>query len=152
MTTTHPRLTPGHIGLNVTDLERSVDFYRHTLGFEQLRLDSQGDRKFAFLGLDGELRLTLWQQSDGEFSASTPGLHHLALLVDTIEQVRTVEMALKNMGVTFAYDGVVAHGEGMTSGGIFFSDPDGIRLEVYTLNGAEAEPSPHGADPSCGFF
>ncbi|MDR3662326.1 MAG: VOC family protein [Mycobacterium sp.] len=149
---TVPQLAPGHVGLNVTDVERSVDFYRRALGFEQLRISSEGDRKFAFLGLDGALRLTLWQQSDGEFSPKTPGLHHLGLLVDTIEQVRTVEAALKDMGVAFAYDGVVVHGEGMASGGIFFSDPDGIRLEVYAPNGAEAEPSPHGSDPACGFF
>jgi lactoylglutathione lyase len=150
--TTAPQLAPGHVGLNVTDLERSVDFYRRALGFERLHINNEGERKFAFLGLDGDLRLTLWQQSDGEFSAKTPGLHHLALVVDTIEQVRTVEEALKELGVAFKYDGVVVHGEGLASGGIFFSDPDGIRLEVYAPNGAAAAPSPHGSDPACGFF
>lgn len=151
-TATTPQLTPGHVGLNVTDLARSVDFYRRALGFEQLGINDQGDRRFAFLGFDGNLRLTLWQQSDGAFSTRTPGLHHLSFQVDTVEQVRTIESALKDLGVAFAHDGVVAHGEGASSGGIFFTDPDGIRLEVFAPNGAEAQPAPHGESPTCGFF
>ena len=38
----------------------------------------------------------------------------------------------------FHHDGVVPHGEGASSGGIFFEDPDGIRLEIYTATGADA--------------
>lgn len=151
-TSTAPQLAPGHVGLNVTDLDRSVDFYRRALGFEPLSISSDGDHRFAFLGIDGDLRLTLWQQSDGKFSTGTPGLHHLSFQVDTLDQVRTVESALKNLGANFAHDGVVAHGEGASSGGIFFTDPDGIRLEVFAPRGAEAEPAPTGAAPTCGFF
>lgn len=147
-----PQLLPGHVGLNVTDLERSADFYRRALGFELMNISAEGDRRFAFLGVDGALRLTLWQQSDGEFSTRTPGLHHLSFQVDTIEQVRIVEATLKELQVSFAHDGVVAHGEGASSGGIFFTDPDGIRLEVYAPSGAQTEPAPHGETPTCGFF
>lgn len=147
-----PQLLPGHVGLNVSDLERSVDFYRRALGFDLLRINAEGDRRFAFLGVDGTLRLTLWQQSDGEFSTRTPGLHHLSFQVDTIEQVRVVEATLKELQVSFAHDGVVAHGEGASSGGIFFTDPDGIRLEVYAPSGAQTQPAPHGETPTCGFF
>jgi lactoylglutathione lyase len=147
-----PPLATGHVGLNVTDLDRSVDFYRHALGFEQLGTSSDGEHRFAFLGADGKLQLTLWQQSDGRFSAATAGLHHLSFQVETIEQVRAVEAVLKKLGVTFAYDGVVAHGEGAASGGIFFTDPDGIRLEVYAPHGADAAPAPSGSAPTCGFF
>ncbi|WP_280270064.1 VOC family protein [Nocardia wallacei] len=148
---TAPQLATGHIGLNVTDLDRSVDFYRRALGFEQLGA-GDGEQRYAFLGADGQLRLTLWQQSDGEFSPKTPGLHHLSFQVDTLDEVRAVESVLKELAVTFAHDGVVAHGEGASSGGIFFSDPDGIRLEVYAPRGAESAPAPSGAAPTCGFF
>ncbi len=51
-----PQLAPGHVGLNVTDLGRSVDFYRRALGFEQLGISNEGERRFAFLGFDGNLR------------------------------------------------------------------------------------------------
>lgn len=147
-----PQLATGHIGLNVTDLNRSVEFYRRALGFEQLGSSTEGEHRFAFLGAGGKLQLTLWQQSDGEFSAKMPGLHHLSFQVDTIEQVRVVEAVLKELAVTFAHDGVVAHGEGAASGGIFFTDPDGIRLEIYAPSGAESAPAPSGSAPTCGFF
>ncbi|MET7769926.1 VOC family protein [Nocardia sp. NPDC005366] len=150
--TTATRLGTGHIGLNVTDLTRSVDFYRRALGFEQLAAGAEDDRRWAFLGTDGTLMVTLWQQSAGAFSAHTPGLHHLSFQVDSIEQVRAVESVLRELDVTFAHDGVVAHGEGVASGGIFFTDPDGIRLEVYAPTGAESAPAPAGAAPTCGFF
>ncbi|MEC3914726.1 VOC family protein [Nocardia sp. CDC160] len=149
---TAPVLAPGHIGLNVTDLDRSVAFYRQALGFEQLGAGGEGARRFAFLGRDGKLQVTLWQQSDGEFSAKTPGLHHLSFQVDSIDQVREVESVLKELNVSFAHDGVVAHREGGSSGGIFFIDPDGIRLEVYAPSGAEHAPAPSGSAPTCGFF
>jgi hypothetical protein len=40
--------------------------------------------------------------------------------------------------------------EGAASGGIFFFDPDGIRLEIFTPTGADVAPS--GTAPTCGFF
>ncbi|APB00148.1 VOC family protein [Nocardia seriolae] len=149
---TSPALATGHIGLNVTDLDRSVAFYRRALGFEQLGAGGAGSQRFAFLGSDGKLQVTLWQQSDGEFSVRTPGLHHLSFQVDSIDQVREVESVLKELNVAFAHEGVVAHGEGAASGGIFFIDPDGIRLEVYAPTGAQDAPAPSGAAPTCGFF
>ncbi|MFE9576134.1 VOC family protein [Nocardia sp. NPDC006044] len=147
-----PQLATGHIGLNVSDLERSVDFYRRALGFEQLGASADGERKWAFLGAGGRLSLTLWQQSTGAFSVETPGLHHLSFQVDSIDQVRAVEAVLREHSVRILHDGVVAHGEGAASGGIFFTDPDGIRLEVYAPSGAESAPAPSGEAPTCGFF
>ncbi|MEV2220061.1 VOC family protein [Nocardia vinacea] len=148
-----PQLATGHIGLNVSDLDRSMDFYRRAFGFEQLVASADGDEKrWAFLGANGKLVLTLWQQSDGAFSTKTPGLHHLSFQVDTIEQVRSIEALLRELSVSFAYDGVVAHGESVASGGVFFVDPDGIRLEIYAPTGAESAPAPSGAAPTCGFF
>lgn len=149
---TAPVLATGHIGLNVSDLDRSVDFYRRALGFEQLAAGDAAGRRWAFLGADGKLVITLWEQSDGVFSTETPGLHHLSFQVEDIEQVRAVESVLRELSVRFVHDGVVAHGEGVASGGIFFTDPDGIRLEVYAPAGAESAPAPSGAAPTCGFF
>ncbi|MEN4401836.1 VOC family protein [Mycolicibacterium senegalense] len=150
--TTTPQLATGHVGINVTDLDRSVAFYRTALGFEPLAINSDGEHRYAFLGTGGTLRLTLWQQSNGRFSTKTPGLHHLSFEAASIDEVRRVEAALKALGTEFAHDGVVAHGEGTSSGGIFFTDPDGTRLEVYAPTGAQAAPAPTGAAPTCGFF
>jgi predicted pyridoxine 5'-phosphate oxidase superfamily flavin-nucleotide-binding protein len=42
--------------------------------------------------------------------------------------------------------------EGAASGGIFFFDPDGIRLEIFTPTGADVAPAPSGTAPTCGSF
>ena len=145
-------LRTGHIGLNVTDLDRSLAFYRDVLGFTPLAEGKEEGRRYAFLG-DGEnLALTLWQQAGQPYAAERAGLHHLALEADTIEKVREYEEALRAYGVDFAYEGVVAHREGAGSGGIFFHDPDGTRLEISVPSGAEEAPAPSGAAPTCGFF
>src|ERR671914_42683 len=69
-----------------------------------------------------------------------------------VDAVRRAETVLKGLGVDFAYDGIVPHGEGAASGGVFFTDPDGVRLEIYAPNGAEGAPAPTPGAPTCGFF
>ncbi|MFE6838960.1 VOC family protein [Streptomyces sp. NPDC057705] len=152
MTTAISRLRTGHVGLNVTDLDRSLAFYRDALDFQVLGEGKEEDRRFAFLGQDGELVLTLWQQADGAYDPAAAGLHHLAFSAGAIEEVRGYEARLRDLGVEFAYEGVVAHGEGAASGGIFFHDPDGTRLEISVPAGVEGAPAPVESAPTCGFF
>ena len=142
----------GHIGLNVSDLDRSVKFYQKIFGFETMNISREPERAFAFLGLGGKLLVTLWQQSAGTFPKDLPGLHHLSFQVATIEEVEQAEARLREIGATIFHDGIVPHSEGASSGGVFFLDPDGIRLEIYALAGADTQPAPHGAAPTCGFF
>ncbi|HJD84092.1 VOC family protein [Kitasatospora aureofaciens] len=147
-------LQTGHVGLNVTDLNRSIDFYRAVLGLQLTHEGTDPERRYAMLGRDGRLVITLWQQSTGAFSTGTPGLHHLSFEVESLDEVRATENLLRGLGAEFAYDGVVPHGEGSASGGIFFSDPDGIRLEIYTRAGVDETPAeaPTTGAPTCGFF
>ncbi|MFF2039638.1 VOC family protein [Kitasatospora sp. NPDC058170] len=147
-------LQTGHVGLNVTDLDRSTAFYRSVLGLEVLGEGTDPERRFAFLGRGGTLLITLWQQSEGAFATAAPGLHHLSFQVDGLDEVRAAERLLRELGTEFAYEGVVPHGEGAASGGIFFTDPDGIRLEIYTPKGVDetGAEAPTTAAPTCGFF
>ncbi len=145
-------LRTGHVGLNVTDLSRSVDFYRKVLDFEVLGESHEEGRRYAFLGREGKLMLTLWQQSEGAFSPARPGLHHLAFEVPDIETVRRAEAVIRESGARLHHDGIVPHGEGASSGGVFFEDPDGIRLEIYAPSGADVRPAPTATAPTCGFF
>ncbi|MFF8377157.1 VOC family protein [Streptomyces sp. NPDC015661] len=145
-------LATHHVGLNVTDLTRSLAFYGDVLGFDVLGEGAEQDSRYAFLGQDGRLVLTLWQQADGAYDSGRPGLHHLAFEAESIEHVRAAEAALTARGATFAYEGVVAHREGAASGGIFFHDPDGTRLEISVPKGAEDAEAPSETAPTCGFF
>ncbi len=145
-------LETGHVGLNVSDLERAARFYCAALDLTLLHESRESGREYAFLGHAGKLLLTLWQQSDGDFDSRRPGLHHLSFQVPDMEAVRAAEQRLRAMQVPLLYDGIVPHAEGTQSGGIFFTDPDGIRLEIYAPAGAEGHAAPTPGAPSCGFF
>ena len=147
-------MTPrtGHIGINVTDLARSRDFYAEVFGLTVLGGSERNPRKFAFLGDESGLVLTLWEQAEGRFAPGAPGLHHLSFQAPSIDAVRALLGRLKERNVALFHDAVVAHSESADSGGVFFADPDGVRLEVYAPTGAKGSPAPSGEAPTCGFF
>jgi lactoylglutathione lyase len=142
----------GHIGLNVTDLTKSLDFYQRVFGFTSAGESQHEGRRYAFLAQDGTLVLTLWQQSEGRFATARPGLHHLSFRVADLAAVRRAEAVIREIGATLHHDGVVPHGEGASSGGVFFEDPDGIRLEIFAPDGGGDRPAPTSGAPTCGFF
>ncbi|WP_262391447.1 VOC family protein [Nocardiopsis sp. CNR-923] len=72
--------------------------------------------------------------------------------MESVDDVRANEARLLDAAVEFAHDGVVPHGEGVSSGGAFFHDPDGIRLEISAPTGVEDAEAPMPAAPTCGFF
>ncbi len=150
--TTPTTLVTGHVGLSVTDVDRSKTFYEQVFGFATQSEGTEPDRRWAFLGRDGKVLVTLWQQSAAAFDTAPSGLHHLSFQVDSIDDVRSVEARLHDLSADLIYDGVVPHGEGIGSGGIFFHDPDGIRLEVYAPSGADTAEAPTAGAPTCGFF
>ena len=142
----------GHVGLNVTDLARSRAFYAELLGLAVLAESEKEGRRFALLGRGADVLVTLWQQADAAFGARGAGLHHLSFGVASLDAVREIARRARALGATFLYEDVVPHAEGLDSGGVFFSDPDGIRLEVFTGSGAGAFAAPHADGPSCGLF
>jgi catechol 2,3-dioxygenase-like lactoylglutathione lyase family enzyme len=144
-------MNTGHIGINVTNLDRSRDFYTAVLGLTTMAESQEPRRRYAFLAAADRLVLTLWEQSDGRFDARAAGLHHLSFEVATLDDVKAAEERLRARGAKLAYDGIVPHSEGAQSGGIFFEDPDGTRLEIYAKSGVSGS-APVAAAPTCGFF
>lgn len=142
----------GHVGLNVADLDRSTAFYRSVFAFEVSARSDVDGRRFAFLAEDDRLVLTLWEQSEGRFATTRPGLHHLSFQVDSVDEVDAAQGRLRELGAEVLHGGIVPHGEGASSGGVFFTDPDGIRLEIYAPSGAEDRAAPTAGAPTCGFF
>ena len=148
-------LNVGHIGLNVSELERSKAFYAEVFGLRVINESHEIGKRYAFLASD-TVTLTLWEQSHDRFSPVTPGLHHLAFAVEKASEVRDYERKLRERGVEFIYDGILPHAEGSASSAIFFRDPDGIRLELCALEALPDEvggnEAPHGQHSTCGFF
>lgn len=145
-------LQTGHVALNVSDLARSQSFYEQVFGLHEQRKGSDPDKKWVFLGRDGKTMVTLFQQSSGVFRTDSPGLHHLSFQAENVEQVAAAERTVRSLGAPVFHDGPVAHMEGADSGGLFFADPDGIRLEIFAPTGLKGSPAPSGEEPTCGFF
>lgn len=150
--TSVPTLHTGHVALNVSDLSRSQSFYERVLGLEEFQRSTDEDHRWVFLGRDGTLVLTLFEQSTGGFDTATPGLHHLSFQVEDVDAVRAAEEVVREVGAEIFHDGLVAHAAGAESGGLFFADPDGIRLEIFAPTGLADSPAPSGSEPTCGFF
>ena len=136
-----------HIGITVTDLDRSVAFYKDVLG---MQLESQDEMsgefisrvvgvpgthiKCAYLSAD-DLTLELFQYlapTGGKQQASLRpidvGNYHLAFLVDDMKEAY---QELTSKGVKFAdAPQYVPEGPDKGLGAIYFYDPDGITLEL----------------------
>ncbi|MEV6827077.1 phytanoyl-CoA dioxygenase family protein [Amycolatopsis sp. NPDC051102] len=120
----------GSCGVNVTDLGESIRFYEAALGFEVVRAETDGEYPYALMGRAGTVLLTLWQQAGSRFDRSVAGLHHLSFEVPSVDDLTSVEAALRETGVVVRDESVP--GAAAETGQVFFEDPDGIRLEVYT--------------------
>lgn len=125
--TAHPGTSVGHIHLKVSDLERSIAFYRDVLGFEvQQRFGSRA----AFLSVGGyhhHIGLNTWH-SDGAGPApkNAAGLYHVAFLYPTRAALAHALATVLDAGVKI--DGAADHG---VSEAIYFNDPDGNGIEIY---------------------
>ena len=142
----------GHVGINVSDLNRSIDFYKEVFDFEVLNRSGDDGPQFAFLGEGGRLLITLWEQAESSYDRSAAGLHHLSFELENVDDLSVFESRLRERDAKIYHQGVVAHAEGADSGGLFFEDPDGTRLEVYVPTGLESHAAPSGDAPTCGFF
>lgn len=132
----HPDVRIGHAHLKVSDLERSIAFYRDVLGFE---LQQRFGREAAFLSAGGyhhHIGLNTWDSRGGSPpQRGTTGLFHVAILYPSRA---TLAQALRRLiGAGIPLDGAVDHG---VSEALYLRDPDQNGLELYWDRPREAWP------------
>jgi catechol 2,3-dioxygenase len=122
-----PGVVVGHVHLKVSDLERSIEFYRDALGFEVTQ--RMGDLA-AFLSAGGyhhHLGLNTWEsRGAGPAPRRAAGLFHAAFLYPTREALATAYRRLVTLGIPL--EGAADHG---VSEALYLRDPDDNGLELY---------------------
>ena len=115
-----------HVSLSVSDLSRSVDFYRRVFG-EPRKLHADYAK---FVGRSPEIHLALEPGLSGR--ASGGSLSHLGIRVENIEEVSRWREELRSRGVVSEEEKREACCYALQDK-FWLSDPDGNRWEVYTV-------------------
>ncbi len=116
----------GHVVLYVSDLTRSADFYRDTLGFREIARDRQ-TALFSSGRTHHELLLIEIGAEPREKHAPETGLYHIGFKIgDGPEVLREVYLELKNAGVS-----IVGSADHHVTHSLYILDPDGNELELY---------------------
>lgn len=123
----HPEVRIGHVHLTVSNLERSLRFYRDALGFEITQRYGDSAVFLSAGGYHHHIALNTWA---GEGAPPPPpgrtGLYHFAILFPTRAELAAAFKRLFDHGI--AIDGASDHG---VSEAIYLRDPDGNGLELY---------------------
>ncbi len=133
-----------HVGLIVTDLERSRRFYAEALGLEEVPRPPNFTFAGAWFRFDGtEIHLLAEAHTTGDAGQPDAGpgaayglTQHLAFEVDDLEAACA---RLEANGVPLA-GGPMPRGDGFVQA--FFRDPDGYVLEFFQWTGEDQADAP----------
>ncbi|CAN5384644.1 hypothetical protein BH09PSE6_BH09PSE6_21210 [soil metagenome] len=134
-----------HVYISVSSLARSRDFY------DRLMMQVLGFRRSEF-ELAGEPHVQYFNRHFGyvlrpargavAHDPYLPGLHHLCLRVESIEHV--VEVAEQLVAVGIEATSAARHGDYAEDyWATFFTDPDGLRLEITNYRQERRERHDH---------
>ncbi len=117
----------GHVVLYVTDLKKSVTFYRDILGFNLIN-EVSGAAVFSSGRTHHEMLLIEVGGSPKDKKFLEPGLYHIGFKIgDGPEALKAVFDELKNKEVRIV--GSSDHG---VTHSLYILDPDGNELELYS--------------------
>jgi catechol 2,3-dioxygenase-like lactoylglutathione lyase family enzyme len=144
-------ITPHHIGICVTDLDRSLRFWCEGLGFTTTMVPPVGSEWSDALEIGGEVEFTAhFIEKDGfafellhyrhpaphgtpSASRNQLGFTHLAVNVDDLEATIA---RLEAVGATVITSTRTAFGSDQgTTELVFVADPDGVRVELISSRG-----------------
>lgn len=122
-----PSTTPGPVRLSVADLDRSIGYYRQSIGLEVLDGAAGGTSEGeARLGVGGRTLLRLVEARGASPSRGWSGLYHFALLVPRRSDL--ARWAAHAIRERVRISGVADH---FVSEAIYLTDPDGHGIEIY---------------------
>jgi catechol 2,3-dioxygenase len=117
----------GHVHLKVSDLNKSLEFYRDLLGFELTMM--YGDQA-AFLSAGGyhhHIGLNTWHSKNSPPAEDRAvGLYHTAILYPTRKDLAGILDRIKR--ASYPLTGASDHG---VSEALYLDDPDGNGVELY---------------------
>jgi catechol 2,3-dioxygenase len=117
-----PLATVGAVHLTVSDLGRSLAYYREVVGLELL---DRGDGR-ASLGSGGRELLVLVEEAGARPATGYTGLYHFALLVpERADLARWLAHAARDRVP------LVGLSDHFVSEALYLSDPDGHGIEIY---------------------
>jgi catechol 2,3-dioxygenase-like lactoylglutathione lyase family enzyme len=115
-----------HLALLCSDVERTIRFYQELLGFPLVELFENRDYKGSthlFFDIGHDNTLAFFDFPDlglGPYEEVLGGFHHLAISVSR-EQWDAARKRLDDAGIATQIESEVS---------VYFSDPDGVRLEL----------------------
>ena len=122
-----PRARIGHVHLTVSNLDRSLAFYRDILGFE---VTAHYGSEAVFLSAGGyhhHIGLNTWAGRGAPHPApGTTGLYHFAILYPDRAALAAAVRRVLEAGI--ALEGASDHG---VSEAVYLRDPDGNGVELY---------------------
>jgi catechol 2,3-dioxygenase-like lactoylglutathione lyase family enzyme len=124
-----------HIYVTVADLKRSVAFYdpvMKLLGFRKSTRSIGGEPHVHYFNPATQYTLRPARAAAALHDPYRPGLHHVCFRVPTRDQVDAAAQGLRRLGIeasqpTFYPDYAPDYYAA------FFTDPDGIRIEIVAL-------------------